>query len=201
MRLGRRDARHERQASRRLAALHDLLHFGRHHAAGPCGDDRADGRDLLHLGRDVLRHRLAGLEHDALVVDRVDHSRRRQETEVHHDRRRGGIEQRDVEGVGGGRRAAGEVPLSRGGALAGRLGPPQAVVHGLGDSNPAARRDHGLGLPRARREGGDRRHHHAVRRDGHRSVRGGSRVGCRGDARVHGSGRRAGEHEQARRRA
>ena len=138
--------------------------------------------DVLHLRRHLLHRHLARRQHDALVVDRVDHAARCQEAEVDHDGRRRGIEQRDVEQVGGGAGAVGEVPLRRRRALARRLGPAQGAVHRLGDRHAAARGDHGLGLPGARRGGGDGRGHHAAGRDGNGGVHGGTGVGDGGDA-------------------
>ena len=84
-------------------------------------DDGADGVDLLDLRRHVLDRHLSRRQHDPLVVDRVDHARRRHEAQIDHDRRRRRIQQRDGERVGRGGGAAGEIPLGRGGALAGRL--------------------------------------------------------------------------------
>ena len=91
---------------------------------------------------------------------------RRHEAEVDDDRRRRRVEQRQVEPVGVGRRPAREVPGGRRRALARSLGPTRRAVHRLGHGDAATREDHRLGLPRARREGGDGRRHDAVGRDG-----------------------------------
>ena len=123
VRLGRRRRPGRARGPPRSRPAHELLHLRRDDTAGPRRHDGADGRDLLHLRRHVLHRHLARRQHDPLVVDRVDHAGRRQEAEIDHDRRRRGVEERDVERVGGRGGAAGEVPLGRGRALAGRLGP------------------------------------------------------------------------------
>ena len=79
---------------------------------------------------------------------------------------------------------------------------PSALLHGLGDRDPTARRDHGLGLPRARRQGGDGRRHRRRapgrpprRARWHPSPSSAVMLAC------HRTRRRVGQHEEARRRA
>ena len=123
-------------------------------AAGPRGHDRADGGDLLDLGRHVLHHHLARRQHDPLVVDgdgpcpsaSRSSGRRRPASEVGFSKET--CSRRFAAGGG----TAGEVPLVRGRALTRRLRPAQYVADRLGHRHPTSRRHHRLGLPRPGRQ-------------------------------------------------
>ena len=148
---GVRGARHDGEPGR---GPEELLELGGDDAAGPGGDDRAHRRHVLHLGRHVLHLDLSRLQDDALVIDRVDGARRRDEAEVDHDRRRRRVEQRDVQRVRARGRAAGEVPGGRRRALARGLGPPVWAVAPPGSPPPRRPRRSPSRTPRTPTAGG-----------------------------------------------
>ena len=143
--------RHDGQAG--PGSREDLC-LTRHQTPRPRRHGGGDRLLVLHVRAHVLDLGLPGWSTMPWKLMGCTHLRGGDEGQVHHVRSRGRVEQGRVHIVRSRRRAAGEVPLLGGAALARRLRPPGRPVDQLGHRHPTAREDNRLRDPRSRRRPG-----------------------------------------------